>query len=89
MVNWDVMLKSGGRLEGDHATHFWSWIERLITYSLVWKCSYVNDTIEGGPMMWVSSIMDKNRQENKLLIIKCKYLKWVKVNNTLPKGFFG
>jgi hypothetical protein len=33
--------------------------------------------------------MDKNRQENKLLIIKCKYLKWVKVNNTLPKGFFG
>jgi hypothetical protein len=22
MVNWDGVLKSGGRLEGDHATHF-------------------------------------------------------------------
>jgi len=88
MVNWDGMLKLGGRLKGDHATHFWGWIERPITYSSIWKCSYVNDTIEGGPMMWMSSTMDGNRQEKKLLIIECKSLKWVKVNNTFPKGFF-
>ncbi len=60
MVNWDGVLKSGGRLEGDHATHLWGWIKRPITYSSIWKCSYVNDIIEGGLMMWVSSIMDGN-----------------------------
>jgi len=54
------VFKSGGRLEGDHATHFWGWIKRPITYSSIWKCSYVNDIIEGGLMMWVSSIMDGN-----------------------------
>ncbi len=89
MVNWDGVLKFSGRLKGDHATHFWGWIERPITYSLVWKCLYVDDTIERGPMMWVSSTMDGNKQEKKSLIIECKYLKWVKVYNTFPKGFFG
>ncbi len=87
IINWDGVLKSSGRLKGDHATHFWGWIERPITYSSVWKCSYVDDTIEKGPMMWVSSTMDGNKQEKKSLIIKCKSLKWVKVNYT--KGFFG
>jgi hypothetical protein len=36
-------------------------------------------------MMWVSSIMDGNRQEGKWLAIERKALKWVKVNNALPK----
>jgi hypothetical protein len=57
------MLKSRGRPKGDHATHLLGWIEKPITWSSVWKCSYVNDTIKGGPMMWVSSTMDGNRQE--------------------------
>ncbi len=60
VVNWDGVLKSSGRLEGDHATHLWGWIEKPIACSLVWKCSWVDDTIERGPMMWVSSIMDGN-----------------------------
>jgi len=30
VVNWDGVLKSGSRLEGDHATHLWGWIERPI-----------------------------------------------------------
>jgi len=57
------MLKSRGRPKGDHATHILGSIEKPITWSSVWKCSYVNDTIKGGPMMWVSSAMDGNRQE--------------------------
>jgi hypothetical protein len=24
MVNWDGVLKFGGRLEGEHVTHLWS-----------------------------------------------------------------
>jgi hypothetical protein len=39
VVNWDGVLKSGGRLKGDHATHFKSWIEKPIAQSVVWKCS--------------------------------------------------
>ncbi len=35
VVNWDGVLKSGGRLEGDHATHLWRWIERPITQSSI------------------------------------------------------
>ncbi len=31
VVNWDGVLKLGNRLEGDHVTHLWGWIERLIT----------------------------------------------------------
>jgi len=62
VVNWDEVLKFGGRPEGDHATHFLGWIERPITWSLVWKCSYVDDMIEGEPTMWMSFTMDGNRQ---------------------------
>jgi hypothetical protein len=35
VVNWDGVLKFGNKLEGDHVTHFWSWIKRLITWSSV------------------------------------------------------
>jgi hypothetical protein len=69
VVNWDGVLKSSDRLKGDHATHLWRWIKRPITHSLVWKCSYADDTIEGGAMMWVSCIMDGNKQEGKWLVI--------------------
>ncbi len=30
VVNWDRVLKLRGRLEGDHATHLWGWIEKHI-----------------------------------------------------------
>jgi len=30
VVNWDGVLKSGGKPEGDHATHFLGWMERPI-----------------------------------------------------------
>jgi hypothetical protein len=63
VVNWDGELKSGGRLEGDHVMHLWGWIERFIAWSLIWKCSYVDDTIKGRPMMWMSSTIDENKQE--------------------------
>ncbi len=48
--------------------------------------SYANDTIKRGLRMWVSFVMDGNRQEKKWLIIKLKALKWTNVNNALPKG---
>jgi hypothetical protein len=51
VVNWDGILKSGGRPEGDHATHFLGWIEIPIALNLVWKCSYPDDTIERGLIM--------------------------------------
>jgi hypothetical protein len=35
VVNWDGVLKSGGRLEGDHVTHFKGWMERPIARSSV------------------------------------------------------
>jgi hypothetical protein len=34
VVNWDGVLKSGGRPESDHVTHFKGWIERPTTWSL-------------------------------------------------------
>ncbi len=39
VVNWDEVLKYGGRPQGDHATHFLNWIKRPIAQSSVWKCS--------------------------------------------------
>jgi hypothetical protein len=51
MVNWDGVLKSSGKLKGDHAMHFSSWIKKPITWSSVWKIFIWNDTIERGPMM--------------------------------------
>ncbi len=30
VVNWDGVLKSSDRLEGDHAMHFLGWMERPI-----------------------------------------------------------
>jgi hypothetical protein len=38
VVNWDGVLKFGGKLEGDHATHLKNWIEKLIIGSSIWKC---------------------------------------------------
>jgi len=78
-----VVLKLGGKLEGDHVTHFWGWIERFITWSSVGICSYANDTIKGGLMMWVSFAMDGNKQERKWLAIEHKALKWAKTNSAL------
>jgi hypothetical protein len=48
VLNWDGVSKLGNKPKGDHATHFWSWIERPITQILIWKCSYTEDTMEGG-----------------------------------------
>jgi hypothetical protein len=30
VVNWDGVLKFGGKLKGDHAMHFCGWIEKPI-----------------------------------------------------------
>ncbi len=35
VLNWDGVSKSGNKPEGDHATCFKSWIERLIAQNLV------------------------------------------------------
>jgi hypothetical protein len=35
VVNWDGVLMSSGRPEGDHAMHLWGWMERPITRSSV------------------------------------------------------
>lgn len=51
VLNWDGMLKLSGMKKGNHITHFKSWIEKLISQSLVYKCSYVNDIIKVGPMI--------------------------------------
>jgi len=48
VLNWDGMSKSNNKPKGSHATHFLSWIERIITQILVWKWLYVEDTMEGG-----------------------------------------
>ncbi len=58
VINWDGVLKSSIKPNGDHATHLWSWIERPITWNSISKCQYVNDKIEKGLVMWVSSITD-------------------------------
>jgi hypothetical protein len=52
---------------------------------LILKFSYANDTIEGGPMMCMSSTMDGNRPKRKLTI-EHKVLKWDKTNSASPKG---
>ncbi len=80
------MLKLGGRLEGDHVTHFWCWIKWAVARNLIWKCSYVDNTIEGGLMMCMSFAMDGNIHEMKWLVVEHKALKWVRVNNAFPKG---
>ncbi len=61
MVNYDGLLYLGNKLEDDHVTHFLGWIKRPIAQSSIWKCSYADDIIEGGPMIWVSFTMDGNR----------------------------
>ncbi len=79
------MLKLNNRPKGDHATHFWGWIKRPIAQSLVCEYSYENDISESGPMMWMSFVMDGNKQKSKELIVKHKALKWVKTNSAFPK----
>jgi hypothetical protein len=37
-------------------------------------------------MMWMPFVMDKYKQKMSQLVIKCRALKWVKINNALPKG---
>jgi hypothetical protein len=37
-------------------------------------------------MIWVSFVMDGNKQKGKWLVVKRKALKWVRANNSLPKG---
>ncbi len=51
MVSQDGVLKSSGKLKGDHVMHFSSWIKKPITWSSIWKIFIWNDTIEKGPMM--------------------------------------
>ncbi len=46
----------------------------------------MDDTIERGLMMWISSVMNGNRQENKQSVIEHNALKWIKTNNAPPKG---
>jgi len=58
----------------------------IITRSSFWKCSYINDAIKGGLMMWVSFAMDKNKQEGKWLTMECNASKWIKANNAFSKG---
>jgi hypothetical protein len=60
--------------------------KKPITWSLIHKCSYVNDTIKGGPMMWMSFTMDGNKQEMKWLVVKQKTLKWANANSAPSKG---
>jgi len=65
LLNWNGVLKLGGKPKGDHGTHSWGWIKRPITWSLVWKCSYVDDNFEGVP--WCEchlQCMKINKREN-------------------------
>ncbi len=80
------MLKLDIKPKGDHVTHLWGWIKKPIAWSLVWKCSYVNDTIERGPMMWMSFAMDENKKEGKWLVVENKTLKSINANNAPSKG---
>ena len=34
VVNWDGVLKFGGKPKGDHATHFKGWMEKPIARNL-------------------------------------------------------
>jgi hypothetical protein len=49
-------------------------------WSSVWRCSYADDKIERGPMMWMSSIIDGNKQKDKWLTIECRTI------SVPPKG---
>jgi len=40
----------------------------------------------GGGMMWMSFVMDGNKQEAKSLVRKHNALRWAKANNAPPKG---
>jgi hypothetical protein len=51
VVNWDRVLKSGGKPNGDYATHFKGWIEKLLHKVWFEKCQYVINRIKGGFMM--------------------------------------
>ncbi len=42
--------------------------------------------MERGPMMWMSSSVDGNKQKGKWLTIKQNALKWIKVNNAPLKA---
>ncbi len=64
------MTKSSGKPQGDHATHLLGWIKRPMAQSSIWKWSYVNDIIEGGPMMWTSFTMDRNKHEGNQLVVE-------------------
>jgi hypothetical protein len=77
--------KLGDETKGDHVTHVWGWIERSITQSSLkeLKCKGYNG---GGSMMWMSFVMDRNKQEGKWLTIQRNALKWAKANNAPPKG---
>ncbi len=86
LIPFDGVSKLGAKSKGDHAAHFWGWLEKSILRNLVWKCSYAYDTIEKGPMMWVSFIIDGNKEEGKRLTIKRKVLKWARANSAPPKG---
>jgi hypothetical protein len=46
----------------------------------------MDDTKEGGPMMWVWFAMDGNKQKRKWLIVECRALKWVNMNSAPLKG---
>jgi hypothetical protein len=35
VVNWDGVLKFGGKLKGDHVTHFQGWMEKPIAQNSV------------------------------------------------------
>jgi hypothetical protein len=35
VLSWDKVLKIGGKLEGDYATHLKSWIKRPITWNSI------------------------------------------------------
>jgi len=35
VLNYNGVSKSNDKLKGDHATHFWGWIERPIAQNLV------------------------------------------------------
>ncbi len=35
VVNWEGVLKFGGRPKGDHAMHFWGWVKKPITWNLI------------------------------------------------------
>ncbi len=48
VLNADEVSKIKLQAQKGHATHFSGWIEKPISQSLIFKCSYVDDTIEGG-----------------------------------------